>query len=151
LTELTFQVAIRTALRYRQRLARPLGSIQLRPDVTIPAQGGNGRLRLRQFRESDLDALAAMVGDAEQMTFYPRPRTRDEASAWIRRNRASYEERGFGFWLIEPPPRSRFAGYCGIRPLDLEGVPEIEIGRSSTSGSPAPWTSHQVLTSPIWR
>jgi RimJ/RimL family protein N-acetyltransferase len=66
-----------------------------------------------------------MVGDAEQMTFYPRPRTKDEASAWIRRNRAFYEEHGFGFWLIEPLPRSRFAGYCGIRPLDLEGVPEI--------------------------
>jgi RimJ/RimL family protein N-acetyltransferase len=29
---LTFQVAIRTALRYRQGLARRLGSIQLRPD-----------------------------------------------------------------------------------------------------------------------
>jgi RimJ/RimL family protein N-acetyltransferase len=69
-----------------------------------------------------------MVGDAEQMTFYPRPRTRDEASAWIRRNRAFYEEHGFGFWLIELLPRSRFAGYCGVRPLDLEGVPEIEIG-----------------------
>ena len=62
------------------------------------------------------------------MTFYPRPRTRDEASAWIRRNRAFYEEHGFGFWLIELLPRSRFAGYCGVRPLDLEGVPEIEIG-----------------------
>jgi RimJ/RimL family protein N-acetyltransferase len=29
------------------------------------------RVRLREFRDSDLDALAAMVGDDEQMTFYP--------------------------------------------------------------------------------
>jgi RimJ/RimL family protein N-acetyltransferase len=65
-------------------------------------------LRLREFRDSDLDILAAMVGDAEQMRFY--------------------RERGYGSWLIELGPQSRFAGYCGIRPLDLEGVSEIEIG-----------------------
>ena len=87
----------------------------------------NDRLRLREFRLSDLDALATMVGDPEQMTFYPSPKTRQEASTWIRWNRALYEEHGFGSWLIELLPHSRFAGYCGIRPLDLEGAPEIEI------------------------
>ena len=85
------------------------------------------RLRLREFRDSDLDALAAMVADAEQMTFYPRPKTRDEASAWIRRNRAHCETHGFGTWLIELLPGSRFAGYCGIRPLELDGVAEVEL------------------------
>jgi len=69
-----------------------------------------------------------MVGDEEQMTFYPCPKTREDASAWLSRNRALYEEHGFGFWLIELLPMSRFAGYCGIRPLELEGVAEIEIG-----------------------
>jgi RimJ/RimL family protein N-acetyltransferase len=85
-------------------------------------------LRLREFRDSDLDILAAMVGDAEQMRFYPRPKTRAEASAWINRNRVLYRVRGYGSWLIELGPQLRFAGYCGIRPLDLEGVSEIEIG-----------------------
>ena len=69
-----------------------------------------------------------MVGDDEQMTFYPRPRTRDEAAAWIRLNRELYATRGFGTWLIEVLPHARFGGYCGIRPLELEQVPEIEIG-----------------------
>ena len=69
-----------------------------------------------------------MVADPEQMTFYPRPKTRAEASTWIGRNLALYQEHGFGFWLIELLPLSRFAGYCGIRPLDLDGVEEIEIG-----------------------
>ena len=86
------------------------------------------RLRLREFRDDDLDVLAAMVGDAEQMTFYPRPKTRDEAAAWIRRNLELYARHGFGTWLIEALPGSRFAGYCGIRPLELEGVCEIEVG-----------------------
>jgi RimJ/RimL family protein N-acetyltransferase len=86
------------------------------------------RVRLREFRDDDLDALAAMVADAEQMTFYPRPKARDEAAAWIRLNRELYAARGFGTWLIELGPQSHFAGYCGIRPLELEQVAEIEIG-----------------------
>jgi len=86
------------------------------------------RLRLREFRDDDLDVLAAMVGDDEQMTFYPRPKTREEAAAWIRLNTGLYATRGFGTWLIEAPPGARFAGYCGIRPLELDDVSEIEIG-----------------------
>jgi RimJ/RimL family protein N-acetyltransferase len=86
------------------------------------------RLRLREFRPDDLDELAAMVGDEEQMTFYPRPKTRDEASAWIRRNLAVHRHCGFGFWLIEALATSAFAGYCGIRPRTLDGTAEIEIG-----------------------
>jgi len=46
-------------------------------------------LKLREFSRDDLDDLAAMVADEEQMRFYPRPKTRDEASAWISRNLGS--------------------------------------------------------------
>src|SRR5438105_1197234 len=69
-----------------------------------------------------------MVADEEQMTFYPRPKTRDEASAWIARNLELYDVRGFGIWLIESVATAAFLGYCGIRPLELDGVSEIEIG-----------------------
>lgn len=86
------------------------------------------RLRLREFSQGDLDDLAALVADPAQMTFYERPKTREEASAWLARNLAFYEEKGFGFWVIELLATSEFAGYCGIRPLDLDGVSEIEIG-----------------------
>jgi RimJ/RimL family protein N-acetyltransferase len=86
------------------------------------------RFRLREFDQDDLDDLAAMVADEDQMSFYPRPKTRDEASAWISRNLSLYEEYGFGFWVIESVPTSGFLGYCGIRPLALEGASEIEIG-----------------------
>ena len=86
------------------------------------------RLQLREFRDDDLDVLAAMVGDDEQMTFSPLRKSRDEAAAWIRLNRELYATRGFGTWVIEVAPQARFAGYCGIRPLELEQVSEIEIG-----------------------
>jgi RimJ/RimL family protein N-acetyltransferase len=86
------------------------------------------RLRLREFRPDDLDDLAEMVGDKEQMRFYPRPRTRDEARAWIDRNRTFYDEHGFGFWLVESRGGAAFLGYSGIRPFVHDGVSTTEIG-----------------------
>src|SRR5437763_8197801 len=86
------------------------------------------RLRLREFRQDDLEELAAMVGDPDQMRFYPRPKTRDEAAAWLSCNLVLYEEHGFGFWLLEALPTAGFLGYCGIRPLTLDGAAEIELG-----------------------
>jgi RimJ/RimL family protein N-acetyltransferase len=86
------------------------------------------RLKLREFSQDDLDDLATMVADEDQMRFYPRAKTRDDASAWISRNLALYKEYGLGFWLVESPPDSGFLGYCDIRPLALEGASEIEIG-----------------------
>jgi RimJ/RimL family protein N-acetyltransferase len=86
------------------------------------------RLTLREFSHDDLDELAAMVADEDQMMFYPRPKTRAEASAWISRNLDLYREHGFGFWLVESRETSEFLGYCGIRPLNLEGASETEIG-----------------------
>jgi RimJ/RimL family protein N-acetyltransferase len=86
------------------------------------------RAKLREFGQDDLDELANMVADEDQMTFYPRPKTRDEASAWISRNLVLYREFGFGFWFIESLSTSDFLGYCGIRPRALPGASEIEIG-----------------------
>jgi RimJ/RimL family protein N-acetyltransferase len=74
---------------------------------------------LRPFTTLDLDVVAAMVEDEEQMRFYPRPRTRDEASAWIDRNLRLYEEHGYGIWFIESIATSEFLGYCGVRPITL--------------------------------
>ena len=86
------------------------------------------RTRLREFTESDLDVLASMMADQDQMSLYLRPRTRDETHNWIRRNLRLYEDHGFGFWLMEAIEGSDFLGYCGIRPVSIEGVEEIEVG-----------------------
>ncbi len=98
------------------------------------------RLRLREFTLDDLDDLAAMVADEEQMRFYPATRSREEARAWIERNLALYEELGFGTWLIESRliesrATGDFLGYSGIRPLELAGVAHMEIGWHTTKAS----------------
>src|SRR5690348_15130443 len=88
------------------------------------------RTRLREFTRGDLDALAALVADPEQMTFYPRPKTREEAAEWIERTLERYRELGYGTWAIELiDGEPGLAGYSGLRPLELDdGAREIEIG-----------------------
>ena len=83
---------------------------------------------MRELGPADLDELTALVSDPEQMTFYPRRKTRDEASVYIDGNRALYEQCGFGFWCVESREIGAFIGYCGIRPRELDGEAEIEIG-----------------------
>ena len=85
------------------------------------------RLRLRPFGVDDLDVLAAMVADPDQMRFYPRPKTREEARKWIDWNLELYVRLGFGTWLLELRATDEFAGYCGIRPRDVDGSREMEL------------------------
>ena len=75
------------------------------------------RLRLRRLRLSDIDDVAAMVADPEQMRFYDRPKSRSDVQNWLEWNLALYERHGFGTWCAESGLDGRFLGYCGIRPL----------------------------------
>lgn len=82
------------------------------------------RVALREFNERDLDVVAELMADEEQMSLYPRPRTRKESRAWIDRNLDFYKESGFGFWLMEGVGGGDFLGYCGIRPVSIDGIEE---------------------------
>lgn len=86
------------------------------------------RVVLREVTQADLEVLAAMMADKDQMRMYPRLRTKTETQAWIDRATHLYEQRGFGFWLMESAAGSEFLGYCGIRPRWVDGVEEVEMG-----------------------
>jgi RimJ/RimL family protein N-acetyltransferase len=86
------------------------------------------RLSFREMTPSDLDEMAALLGDPEVMAYYPHPKSRGEALEWIDWNLRLYREHGFGLWLIELRGRSEFAGDCGLTPQEVDGVVEIEVG-----------------------
>ena len=86
------------------------------------------RLDLREMNDDDLDDMAALLGDAEVMRYYPRPRTRDEAKAWIDWNRGLYAERGHGLWYVALRETGEFVGDCGLVPQEVDGRWEIEVG-----------------------
>lgn len=86
------------------------------------------RLVLRELAESDLDDLAAILGDPETMRFYPAPFSREESRRWIERNLRRYREHGFGLWALVLKDSGEFVGDCGLTLQDVDGVEELEVG-----------------------
>jgi RimJ/RimL family protein N-acetyltransferase len=86
------------------------------------------RLIVREFVDSDLDPLAAMLGDAETMRFYDKRFSRDDALHWLEKSRARYKANGFGLWVLEERETGTFLGDCGLSVQVVEGEPHVEIG-----------------------
>ena len=86
------------------------------------------RLRLRAFRNDDLDAYAAMCADAEVMRFIGTGKVLDRGDAW--RSMAGmlghWALRGYGMWALEEKSSGRLVGRAGF--LDPEGWPGFELG-----------------------
>jgi RimJ/RimL family protein N-acetyltransferase len=87
------------------------------------------RLLLRQWRDDDLDAWAAMNADPRVREFFPETLTRDQCAGSLARFRAGIAERGWGWWAVEVVATGEFAGMTGLDPVD-EGLPfhGVEIG-----------------------
>jgi RimJ/RimL family protein N-acetyltransferase len=92
------------------------------------------RLLLRPWRpQDDIDAVAAMNGDAEVMRWVApnRPLTRDETAAFLERVARHWDERGFGLWALAPrEDPSVCLGFAGLAvPAFLPDVlPAVEVG-----------------------
>jgi len=96
--------------------------------VTRRPELETARLRLRQFRESDLDAWASLTGDAETMRFIGNGRPYDRDQAWrsIGYLLGHWQIRGYGLWAAEEKATGELVGRIGLyRP---EGWPGLEVG-----------------------
>ncbi len=86
------------------------------------------RLRLRELSDGDLDFVAAMLGDAEVMRFYPKVLDRAESLEWIERQVRRYADHGHGLWLVEERATGTPVGQVGLLLQEVEGDWEPEIG-----------------------
>jgi RimJ/RimL family protein N-acetyltransferase len=84
-------------------------------------------LVFREMSHDDLDDMAALLGDPEVMTYYPRPKTRQESAHWIDWNLGLYRTHGHGLWLLTTAD-GEFVGDCGLTPQVVDGVTELEVG-----------------------
>jgi len=86
------------------------------------------RLTLRQFVESDLDALAAMYADAETMRFLGAGGTANRQETWraIGSMLGHWLMRGYGMWAVEERSTGSMVGRVGF--IDPEGWPGFELG-----------------------
>jgi RimJ/RimL family protein N-acetyltransferase len=83
------------------------------------------RLRLRGFREGDLDAYATFIADEAATRFVGG--TGDRGNAWRRMAMGvgHWALRGHGPWAIEEKASGRWVGYSGL--WNPEGWPEPEL------------------------
>jgi ribosomal-protein-alanine N-acetyltransferase len=74
------------------------------------------RLRLRMWRDEDLDAYARMCADPEAMRYISggATRTREQCEATIARFVRAWEERGYGMWAAEEKETGELIGRVGL-------------------------------------
>lgn len=83
---------------------------------------------LRQWREDDLDAFAAMNADPEVMRFIGVPLEREQSRAMLQRLRTVIDERGWGLWAVEVD--GECSGWTGLAVPRFTAAftPCVEIG-----------------------
>jgi len=87
------------------------------------------RLLLRQFREDDLDAYAAMCADPEVMRYLSADGdvlTREDAWRQMAMLLGHWQLRGFGMWAVEELRTGRLVGRVGLH--YPESWPDRELG-----------------------
>jgi RimJ/RimL family protein N-acetyltransferase len=90
------------------------------------------RLRLRMWRDEDLDPLAEIYADPEVMRFIRNGsiRTAQETAADLARMRQEWRERGYGLFAVEVRESGELAGWAGLAVPNFlpEVLPSVEIG-----------------------
>ncbi|MFF5292195.1 GNAT family N-acetyltransferase [Paractinoplanes globisporus] len=87
------------------------------------------RLRLRQWRDSDRPAWAALNADPEVREFFPDLRTPEQSDASLDHFRSEIDSRGWGWWAVELQATSELLGMAGLDPVDEElPFTGVEIG-----------------------
>jgi RimJ/RimL family protein N-acetyltransferase len=88
------------------------------------------RLHLREWRDEDLPAFAALNADPRVMEFLPKLLDRAASDALAARIREKLTERGFGLWAVAVPGVADFIGFVGLSvpAFEADFTPCVEIG-----------------------
>lgn len=93
------------------------------------------RLLLREWRDADVEAFAAMFDDPPVMEFLLPAQDRAAIEAIVGRAQAHFAQHGFGWWAAElKAPKNKtggqFIGFIGLShvPFEAHFTPAVEIG-----------------------
>lgn len=88
------------------------------------------RLLLREWRDTDREAFAAIVADPHVMRFYPATRSRAEADAWIDKMIAGLANGTGHFLAVERKSDGALLGLTGTGDINfpIPTEPKLEIG-----------------------
>ena len=88
------------------------------------------RLRLRPWRESDVEPFVALNADPAVAEFLDGPIEREESEEMVARIQRHFREHGFGLWAVEVIGETEFVGFVGLSYPRFEApfTPCVEIG-----------------------
>lgn len=88
------------------------------------------RICLRQWRETDREAFAALNSDPRVMEFFRSRLTRVESDALADHIERHFRERNYGLWAIEVADVAPFIGFTGLHFAQFSApfTPCVEIG-----------------------
>jgi RimJ/RimL family protein N-acetyltransferase len=92
------------------------------------------RLIAERLDERDLPDLVALHLDPDVSRYLGGIRSAEATRAYLAANLVHWDRHGFGLWIWRTPDGA-FVGRAGIRPLTVEGVPEIEIAYALARGA----------------
>jgi RimJ/RimL family protein N-acetyltransferase len=86
------------------------------------------RLRAERLRERDFEEMARLHVDERVMATLGGVRSETETRRWLDAHLEHWERHGFGFWAFRDREDGTFVGRGGLRPYELDGVDEVELG-----------------------
>ncbi|MBM3318775.1 MAG: GNAT family N-acetyltransferase, partial [Candidatus Eisenbacteria bacterium] len=86
------------------------------------------RLTLRPFRTEDVDPLLAILSVGGVLRYFPNPQPpdRQRVERLVAHQLRHWDERGYGWWAVEPWGRRELIGWNGLQ--HLPETDEVEIG-----------------------
>lgn len=88
------------------------------------------RLRLRAWRDEDLEPFASLNADPRVMEHFAKTLDRTESDARAARIRDHFARHGFGYWAVEVVGVAEFVGFVGLEVPRFQAhfTPCVEIG-----------------------
>jgi ribosomal-protein-alanine N-acetyltransferase len=88
------------------------------------------RLRLREWRDEDLEPFAALNADPRVREFFPSVLTNQDSADSLAYIRDHFQRHGFGLWAVEVIGGAPFIGFIGLSVpvFDAPFMPCVELG-----------------------
>lgn len=88
------------------------------------------RLKLRDWKDSDLEPFRQLNADEEVMKFFPKTLSKEESDGFCQAIITEIKECGFGLYAVEMKETKEFIGFIGFHRATFESdfTPCIEIG-----------------------
>lgn len=86
------------------------------------------RLLIRDFTLEDSQALIPILCDKEVMQYSSNgPIASEQILLWLEDKMAQYERLGFSVWAVILKEENKLIGFCGVKPIEIDGRTEIEL------------------------